>query len=236
MVHRGVTLAADQKRSAQAGSTASVRSEVPEKLMLNLSSHRTAALQASLLEHPNVALASLANTMALSVFGLHQSTPVKLSLSKCRYTLEKNAPTLGASRAATALDTATEAFKRRLPADPKDWFKWFLSQPQSESVQMIVLGTAHSTDAIQTDLNGRDDAAPMAGAVALDMADWWEATPESYLDLVPKAKIIEAVADAAGAEVAASITKMKKSEACTFAASTMLGKRWLPKALKTRSA
>ena len=237
ILYRGVTRAVEQKGAAQPAPVA-VRAEVPEKLMLNLSSHRTAAIQASLIDHPNVALAALANTMALSVLStrFHHNSLVKLNLNQCRSALERNSPTLGTSRAAIALDAANDAWKSRLPADSKEWFNWFLTQPQSVSVEMIVLGTAHCADAIQTSLTTQDASTPIANALSLDMADWWEATPASYLDLVPKVKIIEAVTDAAGAEVASGITKMKKGEACAFAASSILGKRWLPKALQTRSA
>lgn len=237
IVHRGVMARKDQLNQAgeDAGaSSSSTRTEVPEKLMLNLSSHRTAAMQVSMIANPGVTLAALANKMAYTLFSSFLTSPIKISLTPSRSALERHAPTLVGSRAGMTLNAAHAAWKARLPAEPKDWFGWFLSQPEGVSIEMIVYGTAHCADALQGDIGGRDDAGPLTQALSLDMADWWEATPETYLELVPKAKLIDAVTETAGAQVAGEMSKMKKGEACVFAASHLSGKRWLPTALRSK--
>ncbi len=35
-------------------------------------------------------------------------------------------------------------------------------------------------EAVQGQFGGKDHAAPLVKALSLDMADYWEATPESY--------------------------------------------------------
>jgi ParB family chromosome partitioning protein len=62
--------------------------------------------------------------------------------------------------------------------------------------------------------------------------NWWEATPERYLNHVSKAKMVEAATDACGAEAARLIEKLKKGEAASAAAALLQGKRWLPSTLR----
>ena len=61
-----------------------------------------------------------------------------------------------------------------------------------------------------------------------------KATDETYLGKVPKAKLIEAVTEACGAEAASELPKMKKGEAIAHARAQLSGTRWLPKPLKVR--
>lgn len=238
--HRGIVRKGDQNSvdgsTGQENTSGKARSEVPEKLMMNLSSHRTAAIQALMLKHPNVALAAAADKMAQAIFHGRGKTPIKLGLMDCRYSLEKNAPTLSDSKAAMELDDAHASWVNRLSMDSGSWLEWFLSEPVSTSLEMIVFATSKSVDVIETDFSQGDPAKTLAGALSLDMADWWSPTPEAYLELVPKAKLIEAVTEAAGAVVALDMGKMKKGEAVAFAAQQLKDRRWLPVALRTRVA
>jgi ParB family transcriptional regulator, chromosome partitioning protein len=240
VVHRGLAKVADTKKSQRghaaqgAKGEGNTRPDVPEKLMLNLSSHRTAAIQALMLDNQHVSLSALANKMAVSVLcpSDFRTSPIKLNLIQCRSTLEKNSPTLPNSRAALALSTQREAWLERLPVDSGDWFTWLLAQPQDTVLNLIVFATAHCAEAVQGRANGADSAEPMARALSLDMADWWEPTPENYLELVPKSKLVEAVTETAGQQVAAAMLKMKKDGAIAHASQHVLGHRWLPAVLR----
>ncbi len=69
--------------------------QVSERLMTNLSAHRTAALQISLAKNQKVSLAALAACMASKQFrfGYHDD-PVKVSMSYQWHTLEQSSPTM----------------------------------------------------------------------------------------------------------------------------------------------
>ncbi|MDP2367192.1 ParB/RepB/Spo0J family partition protein [Rhodoferax sp.] len=209
------------------------RPEVPESLMRNLSSHRTAAMQASMLTNQRVSLAVLADRMARAVLenGYHAS-PIKISLTESRSKLQQNAPTLAVSRAALTLDAACQAWQERLPQDSGTWFAWLLEQPQETVLSLIVFAAANCVDAVVARTGNGSEAAPLAAALSLDMADWWQATPEAYLDLVPKCKLIEAVTEIVGAQVASGMNKMKKAEAVNFAAQHVTSSRWVPAPLR----
>jgi len=214
------------------------RPDVPEKLMLNLSSHRTAAIQALMLGNQPVTLAALACRMAISIYNRYDSSnsPLKVSLTQSRSTLEKHSTTLATSRAAAMLDKESKSWLRRLPQDTTTWFDWLLEQPQEVVLSLIVFATANSAEAVQGRADGSDHAASIARALSLDMADWWEPTAESYLDLVPKTKLVEAVTETAGAEVAAAMLKMKKEGAVAHAQQHLQGRRWLPAPLRAVEA
>ena len=246
MVHRGLahSVNANQHGKGPAQDTGGTgrdprtRPDVPEKLMLNLSSHRTAAIQALMLGNQQVALAALAHRMAMAVLRPHEfeSHTLKLNLAPCRSTLEKHSPTLPNSRAAQALNLQREEWLARLPADACEWFTWLLAQPQDTVLALIVFATAQCAEAVQPRIQGNDPAAPLARALSLDMADWWEPTPENYLDLVPKTRLMEAVTETAGEQVAAAMLKMKKDGAIAHASRHVLGHRWLPAALRSTPA
>ena len=236
VVHRGLIRRSEEKLrvSGEGVSAKPVRAEVPVRLMLDLSSHRTAAIQASMITNPHVALAALAHRMAVAAFGRYGwSSSIKISLIQSRSQLEKNSLSLPKCRAAIALDAEHAAWVQRLPVDPAEWFAWLLEQPQSVVVSLIVFATATTVDALQQRMGGADEAGPIAQALRLDMADWWDASPAAYLELVPKSKLIEAVSEASSPQVAREMEKMKKSGAVAFAATHIAGTRWLPPALRS---
>ena len=217
------------------GGNTSTRPDVPEKLMLNLSSQRTVAIQAMMVSNYAVTLAALASQMAITVFQPYSGIDhaLKISLAPNRSTLEKNSPSLASSNAAQMLDAKRADWLSRLPAEPSEWFAYFLTQSQDYALAMIVFATALCADAVQGSSTAHDAAAPLARALSLDMADWWQATADNYLNLVPKAKLMEAVTDTAGEPVASAMLKMKKDAAIAHADLHIRGHRWLPLPLRT---
>lgn len=230
----GVFRVADLKSNTSSTGGAAYKApkpDVPERLMLDLSSHRTAAIQALMVKNERVALAALAHRMAFSLFDSFRTSPVKISLTLSRSTLERNSSTLAASPAAAAMDAEHALWVERLPKDSEQWFDWLLQQPQEVVLSLIVFATANTVDAIQGQESSATGAVPVAKALGLDMADWWQPTPQAYLELVPKAKLVEAVTQAVGATEAIPLLKMKKQEAVTYAAQQLQGTRWLPRVL-----
>ena len=236
-VKRGVTLRTTSVSGGVSGggvSKVKVKADIPEKLHLNLTAHKTAAIQASLIAHPNVALAVLANGLAASMFSLYDNfnNPIKVRVTECRNDLERTSPTLGASRAAREIDTHTADWKTRLPADKKAWLAWFLEQDVSVSTQFIVYATALSTNTMAASADKLDAGFVLAEAVNLDMAQWWSSDSANYFELVPKAKIMAAVTECCGEAAASPIEKMKRIEAVAHGAKLVAGMGWLPAPLR----
>ncbi len=207
--------------------------QVSERLMTNLSAHRTAALQISLAKNQKVSLASLAACMASKQFrfGYHDD-PVKVSMSYQWHTLEQSSPTMVQSPAYEELNVIKATWDARLPAESTELFAWFLQEPVETSVQMIAFCSATTVNALQGKNSTHVPAKELADAVSLDMAQWWEPTADNYLSLVPKSKMIEAVIDAKGEKAADGMDKMKKAEVIQHAEAALQGSGWLPSPLR----
>ncbi|PTT78674.1 hypothetical protein DBR42_22900 [Pelomonas sp. HMWF004] len=217
--------------AAAAGGKA--RADVPESLMFNLTAHRTAAIQAAMLKNQAVALAAMANRIALGLFApenLHKD-PVRVSVQQCGGMLDKSSPTMTESAAQAAISEARNAMESMLPEDSAEWLQWFIDNP-AETLSMIAFGASQSVDTLSGNVKHANSGAPLMAALGLDMADWWKADAGNYFSLVPKAKMIEAVTDACGVDAVGDLGKMKKSDAIAYAAERVSATRWLPAPLR----
>ena len=248
-VERHLIRKADQKAAKQAvatfaaeqgqGSAADAEegSGLSEALTRQLTAHRTRALQAAMIDQHQIALAALARPMILDMLydrGDTWNAPrsaLAVNAKGCEGQLRAVASDLGESRAEQAVAAAIEAAVGDLPKNAADLLPWLLQQPQDTLVKLLALCASLTIDAISGN-GGAHAADPLAKAVGLDMADWWQATGPGYLSRVPKALIVEAVTDAGMAKDAQALAKLKKGEAVERAAALLDGKRWLPSVLR----
>lgn len=218
------------------------RATFSERLMHDLTAHKTAALQATLMDNAHVALALVVHSMAMPIFAgrtMHGGSPLQLTVSLTNRTqLTSRASEYESSPAAAALEAAMSQWGDRFPGGgPEVAYRWLLAQDDSVLLDLLAFCAAHSLDAMhgrERTRYGMTDA--LVDSLDLDMADWWTPTPAKYLDSVSKAQVIEAVTEAAGAEASKDIGGMKKAEAVKFGAAKLDGKRWLPLPLKRITA
>jgi ParB family chromosome partitioning protein len=224
-----------------AAPTSGSRSEVEQqaegmsdRLITNLTAHRTAAVQASLISNQSVALASLAAHMARTtlVRGYNDGF-VKISLSTQMYTLRDASPTFEGSPAHKVLMAEHDALMALLPTESDDLLGFFLEQPLDVSLRVITYCSATTVNGVLGKNSTQDALAPLAAALSLDMRQWWEANQPNYLALVPKAKMIEAVVEAHGGPLAADgWDKLKKDEVLDRCTDSLKGTGWLPAILR----
>jgi ParB family chromosome partitioning protein len=247
-IERNLIRKADQKAVKQAvatfnseqgqgGGAAEEGRGLSEALMRQLTAHRTRALQATMIDQHQIALAALAHPLILSMLYdpiASCQTPrsaLGVNARGCDGQLRSFASDLDESRAEQAVQAATRRAVSYLPANAADLLPWLLKQPMDTLVELLALCASLTLDAISP-RGGAHAADPLAEAVSLDMADWWQATGPSYLSRVPKALIVEAVTEAGLTEDAQALTKLKKGEAVERATTLLNGKRWLPAALR----
>jgi ParB family chromosome partitioning protein len=207
---------------------------ISDRLLTNLTAHRTAAVQASLLAHQKMALAVLATHLAQSEF-LHHfgESPLKVSFTAQMYTLRDASPTLEGSPAQQALLNEHDAIAALIPSSADECLPFFLEQDTAVSLRIIAYCTAISINGVRRKSSAPDTLAPIAKAVSLDMRQWWQANQPNYLSMVPKAKMIEAVIDAHGGPLAAEgWDKLKKDEVIDRCTDSLMGTGWLPLALR----
>lgn len=240
-IHRGLlreaeakALRAQEGQDKQNGGGSEGEAQTPtlprisEKLSRRLSAHRTAALQAEVASHPQVALVAVVHRLALRVvvngYGSGDSV-INISASP-QDGLDAYAPDVAQSPAAVQMREARQAWAERLPEDPATLFSALLALPQGELLSLLAVCVAVTVGAVTP----REDAMPaaaLAQAVGLDMHAWWTPTAEGYFAHVSKAKTIEAV-QVFAPEQAARLLKLKKNELASEAGRLAAGTGWLP--------
>ncbi|AOW13991.1 chromosome partitioning protein ParB [Hydrogenophaga crassostreae] len=199
-----------------------------DRLARRLSAHRTAALQIEIARHPQVALAALVHILVQQALqgGYRNALPLGLRLS-LRDRLEDLAPDWPESPAVLALRELRQAWSEQLPQDPGNLFAKLLAMPQDELVQLLALCTAPAVDVVTPRATACQPGAELTLALTLDMATWWKPTADSYFQHVPKATILDAVAQFAPNEVP-RLSKLKKAEIAQEAERLAEGSGWMP--------
>ncbi len=211
------------------------RAEYSASLCQNLTAHRSAAVAAALTENPTAALAALLATLIVGDRSPWAISPVKVRLTSNQSDIERNAADYADTMAATTLARA-DALLDRLPGDDTALLPYLMNLRMDELAQLLAVYVGRSYAVFSSEptrrVRGVDMARQIESALELDMADWWSPTRERFLSFVPKAKMMEAVTQACGAEAAQPIAGMKKDGAIAAAAAALEGKRWLPTTLQ----
>ncbi|EAP5542945.1 ParB/RepB/Spo0J family partition protein [Salmonella enterica] len=236
-VQRGVQLrseddaADDADRTEQVQEKASVE-EISLPLLTKMSSERTLAVQAALMQQPDKSLALLAWTLCLNVFGSGAySNPAKIRLECEHYALTSDAPSGKEGAAFMAL----MAEKARLAALlPEGWARdmtAFLSLSQEVLLSLLSFCTACSIHGVQTREYGHTSRSPLdslESAIGFHMRDWWQPTKENFFGHLKKPQIIAALNEAGLSGAARDAEKMKKGDAAEHAEFHMKDNRWVP--------
>ena len=236
-VQRGVQLrseddvADDADRTEQVQEKASVE-EISLPLLTKMSSERTLAVQAALMQQPDKSLSLLAWTLCLNVFGSGAySKPAQISLECKHYSLTSDAPSGKDGAAFLAL----MAEKARLAALlPEGWSRdmtTFLSLSQEVLLSLLSFCTACSIHGVQTREHGHTSRSPLdslESAIGFHMRDWWQPTKANFFGHLKKPQIIAALNEAGLSGAARDAEKMKKGDAAEHAEFHMKDNRWVP--------
>ena len=236
-VQRGVQLRSeddatdDADRTEQVQEKASVE-EISLPLLTKMSSERTLAVQAALMQQPDKSLALLAWTLCLNVFGSGAySNPAKIRLECEHYALTSDAP----SGKEGAAFMAMMAEKARLAALlPDGWARdmtTFLSLSQEVLLSLLSFCTACSIHGVQTREYGHTSRSPLDSletAIGFHMRDWWQPTKANFFGHLKKPQIIAALNEAGLSGAARDAEKMKKGDAAEHAEFHMKDNRWVP--------
>ena len=236
-VQRGVQLrseddaATDADRTEQVQEKASVE-EISLPLLTKMSSERTLAVQAALMQQPDKSLALLAWTLCLNVFGCGAySNPARIRLECGHSSLTSDAPS--GKEGATFM--ALMAEKARLAALlPEGWARdmtTFLSLSREVLLSLLSFCTACSIHGVQTRECGHTSRSPLDSletAIGFHMRDWWQPTKANFFGHLKKPQIITALNEAGLSGAARDAEKMKKGDAAEHAEFHMKGNRWVP--------
>ncbi|EJT9397277.1 ParB/RepB/Spo0J family partition protein [Escherichia coli] len=236
-VQRGVQLrseddvADDADRTEQVQEKASVE-EVSLPLLTKMSSERTLAVQAALMQQPDKSLALLAWTLCLNVFDSKaHSSPARIRLACEHYALTSDAPSGKEGAAFMALMAEHSRFAALLPEGWERDMTTFLSLSQEVLLSLLSFCTACSLNGVQTRECGHTSRSPLDSletAIGFHMRDWWQPTKANFFGHLKKPQIIAALNDAGLSGAARDAEKMKKGDAAEHAEFHMKDNRWVP--------
>jgi ParB family chromosome partitioning protein len=207
-----------------------------ERLVLDLTAHRTLALRDALGASPTVALSAVVHSLALFAFYPPYDRASCLEIKGVTTYLDGHAPGINETRAGRSIAERHERWAVRLPKEASDLWTFVEGLGAGDLLDLLAHCASLTVNAVRAPFDRRPGAWAhadrLAQAVDLDMSGYWTATVASYLGRVTKARIGEAVREAVSEEAAERIGGMKKPDMASEAEALLAGKGWLPSLLR----
>jgi ParB family transcriptional regulator, chromosome partitioning protein len=241
--HTVITIGGDQPED---GGDDDAIKPLAERLVSELTAHRTLALRNAVANHPQVALTALLYKLCLDTF--QRSAPGTCLEASVRHVFfPVQAADLKDSPSARAVAERHEAWKTELPKDDSALWDWLVTLDDGCRAALLAHCVSFGVNALyeKGDRYGGPgvsahgvqqriaQADRLAHAVGLDMVEaGWRPTVDNYLGRVTKPRILEAVREARGDQAAQLIDHLKKAEMAKEAERLLDGTGWLPEPLR----
>ncbi|GAN75836.1 ParB/RepB/Spo0J family partition protein [Acidisphaera rubrifaciens] len=212
-------------------------SPISDRLMTELTAHRTLGLRQALGERPDVAFLAALHALSLKAF-YHYGSDSCLDLDLKSVSFSAQAPGLNDSAAAEAIRVRHETWGKALPKNSADLWNALQGWDGDSRGALFAHVVSLSVNAVHEAWNRRPrafaHADQLAQAVDLDMAAaGWQPTVDNFLGRVTKGRILQAVAESKGERAAESIEHLKKGDMAVKAEALLADARWLPEPLRT---
>jgi ParB family chromosome partitioning protein len=227
---------------------------LPDRLMAELTTHRTLALRHAIGEQPRVAFLAALHALCLKLFYPYaQDTCLALDLKQVAFAAQ--APGLSETEPARAIADRHQGWAAALPREAADLWDALAARDDDTRQRLFAHCVGCSVNAVHEAWNRRPRALAhadqLAEAVRLDMAaagggpqgsaataggrlaGGWTPTVENYLGRVTKARILQAVRESKGQPAVERIAHLKKAEMAEQAQALLAGSGWLPEPLRT---
>ena len=220
---------------------------LPDRLITELTAHRTLALRDALAESPAITFQAVLHNFVLTAFYRFATSGSCLEIGLRTPTFPTQAPGLRDSASAKAVEARHESWKARLPKDEKDLWDALTALDGTAQASLFAHCASFAVNAVYEPANRYnesrvsahgvrarlDQADVLARAVGLDMVQaGWKPTVDNYLGRVTKPRILEAVREAKGEPSAQLINHLKKGDMAKEAERLLDGSGWLPEPLR----
>ncbi|MGF7007353.1 ParB/RepB/Spo0J family partition protein [Aminobacter sp. BE322] len=222
---------------------------LPERLVIELTAHRTLALRNALAEHPHVAMTMLLHKLLSDTF-IHTNPAGCLEANVRHIFFSAQSEELKDSPSAQAVNDRHERWGDHIPADDEALWAWLTDLDDGTRMELLALCVSYGVNALLERPNpysgsgvsqhGLDvrlaQADRLARATGMNMvAAGWKPTVGNYLGRVTKPRILEAVREGAGERAAQLIDHMKKGDMAKEAERLLTDSGWLPEPLRLAS-
>ncbi|MBF5088467.1 MULTISPECIES: ParB/RepB/Spo0J family partition protein [Alphaproteobacteria] len=220
---------------------------LPERLVSELTAHRTLALRDALARNPHVAITALLHKLVLDTFHRTSSSGGCLEVSVRHVFFSVQAADLKDSTSAKSVAERQEGWEADIPQDEDALWNWLVDLDDASRTALLAHCVSYGVNALsekvdryggsgisQHGLERRlKQADRIARAVGLDMAEaGWRPTVDNYLSRVTKPRILEAVREAKGDASAQLIDHLKKGDMAKEAERLLVDTGWLPEPLR----
>lgn len=223
---------------------------LPERLVIELTAHRTVALRDAVASHPHVAMTALLHKLVSDTF-LHRPATGALEANVRQIHFPAQADDLKDSAAAQSVTDRHERWGDHVPADDQALWVWLLALDDDSRLELLAHCVSYGINALYERPNPYSgsgvsehglrvrmvQAERLALATGLDMVGaGWRPTVNNYFGRVTKARIVEAVREGAGERAAQLIDHMKKGDMAKEAERLLADSGWLPEPLRPTDA
>jgi ParB family chromosome partitioning protein len=220
---------------------------LPDRLITELTAHRTLALRDALAENPATTFQAVLHNFVLTTFYRFASSGSCLEIGLHTPTFPAQAPGLKESVSAKAIEARHEGWKERLPKSEADLWETLTALDGTAQASLFAHCASFAVNALYEPANrynqGRvsahgvrtrlDQADVLARAVGLDLVQaGWRPTVDNYLGRVTKPRILEAVREAKGESSSQLIDHLKKADMAKEAERLLEGSGWLPEPIR----
>jgi ParB family transcriptional regulator, chromosome partitioning protein len=210
---------------------------LPDRLITELTAHRTLALRDALARDPEVAFIAALHLFCLKTFYPYALESCLEIDVKSAY-FASQAPGLADTPSAIAVASRRDAWGQRLPAESSNLWDALVALNAEDRSALFAHCVSQTLNAVHEAYNRRPKALAhadlLAACLQLDMAAvGWQPTVDTYFGRVTKARILQAVREAKGEVAAQMIDHLKKPEMATEAEALLADIGWLPEPLRT---
>jgi ParB family chromosome partitioning protein len=219
---------------------------LPERLVIELTAHRTLALRNAVAEHPDVAMTMLLHKLVSDTF--RRTAPAGCLEARVNHVFfPAQSEELKDSTPAREVAERHERWGDHIPADDQALWDWLAHLDDGTRLDLLAHCVSYGVNALFERPNpysgsgvsqhGLDvrlaQADRLARATGLDMVTaGWRPTVGNYLGRVTKPRILEAVREGAGERAAGLIGHLKKGDMAKEAERLLADTGWLPEPLR----
>lgn len=219
---------------------------LPDRLVSELTAHRTLALRDAVASSPHVAMTALLHRLVTDCF-LPHSTKGCLEAQVREVHFPAQAEDLRDSASAKAIQDRHERWGDHIPADDAGLWDWLVDLDDGSRMDLLAHCVSFGVNALHEKPNPYSgmgvsqhgleirlsQADRLARSTGLDMvAVGWQPTVGNYLGRVTKPRILEAVREGAGDRAAELIGHLKKGDMAKEAERLLADTGWLPEPLR----
>ena len=211
---------------------------ISDRLMTELTAHRTLALRAALAADPDAAYLAVLHALSLRTFyGSLAETCLEVDAKSIG--LGPYAPGMSDTKASRTLVEQHGRWQNQLPRRSQELWAMLVALDGDSRAALFAFCVAWSVNALVQSWDRRPAAIAHADRLAeylcLDMAadGGWTPSVDNYLGRVTKARIVAAVREVKGEAAADGIAHLRKTEMAEAAEHLLAGAGWLPAPLRT---